>query len=100
MSHMTTYRAASVALDVLEYNYLLPVLRQNMVTSSSGIHCFIGDMEEVIDMLDRLRGLYGCFIDLDSDHKMKRAFFRSHFTRSMEPFRNFMRENGYTTDVY
>ena len=57
---MGMYSAKSYRLTKDEYNYLLPVLRSKMLNSNDDYH-FIGDTEDLEDMLNRLRGLYGHF---------------------------------------
>lgn len=52
MKYSKSYR-----LTKEEYNYLLPVLKEKLLVSSNK-HKFIGNSEELEDMINRLKGLY------------------------------------------
>jgi hypothetical protein len=58
------YSSKSYQLIKNEYNYLLPVLR-NKLSYSNGKYYFVGSSDDLSDMLDRLKGLYDNYDELN-----------------------------------
>ena len=54
------YSLKSYKLLKKEYNYLLPVLRKNLINSNDKYY-FCGNSDELCDMISRLKGLYDHF---------------------------------------
>lgn len=81
------YSLKSYSLTKAEYNYLLPVLRKNLLYKAEiDRYYFCGDTDELFDMLNRLKGMYGYF---DSYNGMIDYACAKH--SSLEPFRNEMK---------
>ena len=59
------YSAKSYQLRKEEYNYLLPVLRSKLLANGDRRY-FTGNSDDLSDMLDRLKGLYGNYDKLNS----------------------------------
>jgi len=59
------YSAKSYQLTKEEYNYLLPVLRNKLLYSNERYY-FIGTSDDLSDMLDRLKGWYDNYDELNS----------------------------------
>ena len=59
------YSTKSYKLTAAEFNYLLPVLRSKMLTRGDD-HYFAGSSEDLEDMLNRLKGLYDHYDNLNS----------------------------------
>lgn len=73
-----------------EYNYLLPVLKDKLLyKGKTDKYYFCGDLDDLKDMLSRLKGLYGCFSDYNAIINYK--CFKDD---NLEPFRNLMLERG------
>ena len=64
------YSTKSYELTVNEYNYLLAVMREKLVNSNNRYY-FIGNSEDLDDMLDRLKGLYDYHKELLAMNKYK-----------------------------
>lgn len=79
---MGMYSLKSYRLTKVEFNYLLPVLR-NKLSSSNDNYYFCGDDGDLDDMLSRLKGLYDYFNDYNSIIN-----YRCFTNSSVEPFRN------------
>lgn len=75
------YSTKSYLLTEAEYNYLLPALKAKL-SYMNNKHYFIGSFEELSDMLNRLKGLYDFYKDLNS----MIAYHCSKFG-NLEPFR-------------
>jgi len=84
------YSDRSYQLRKEEYNYLLPVLgkqtgKRNLF--EQGDRCyFIGNTEELDDMLRRLTGLYDYWDELNPT-----VIYRCGFEGSIYPFRDFIK---------
>lgn len=52
------YGAKAYQLTQEEYNYLLPVLRAKLLYTSDRFYFIADSLEELADMLDRLKGYY------------------------------------------
>lgn len=78
------YSAKSYKLTVDEYNYLLPVLRVKLLYSN-GMHFFIGTSDELSDMLNRLKGLYDMYDELNS-----MTGYKCFINANLKPFRDQM----------
>jgi hypothetical protein len=76
------YSTKSYKLTAKEYNYLLPVLRSKLLYTNDRYY-FIGTFDELPDMLDRLKGLYNTFDELNNMTAYKCAKIYD-----LEPFRN------------
>jgi hypothetical protein len=76
------YSGKSYKLTTEEYNYLLPVLRNKLLYSNEK-HYFTGNIEDLQDMLDRLKGLYDYYKDLNS-----MTAYKCSMNGTLEPFRN------------
>lgn len=81
---MGMYSLKSYRLTRDEYNYLLPVLRKKLVNSNDN-YFFVGDSDELNDMLSRLKGLYNYFGECNPTIQYK-CFKYS----SLESFREFI----------
>ncbi len=64
------YSAKSYELTVNEYNYLLAPLRKKLSYQNDKYY-FIGNSNDLDDMLDRLKGFYDCYIELSNTIKYK-----------------------------
>lgn len=78
---MSMYSLKSYALKKDEYNYLLPVLKGNLNNSTNGYY-FVGDADELDDMLPRLKGLYDYY-----DEYNPIIHYNCFKNGSLEPFR-------------
>ena len=67
-----------------EYNYLLPVLK-NKLSNSNDNYYFLGNGDELDDMLSRLKGLYNYFDDYN-----KIINYRCFSNNNLQPFRLLM----------
>lgn len=76
------YSLKSYQLRREEYNYLLAVLRIKLSSRGDSVY-FIGDSNDLSDMLDRLKGLYGKFDELNS-----MTAYKCFVEGSLMPFRN------------
>lgn len=79
------YSVKSYMLTKDEFNYLLPVLRKKL-NRANGKHYFVGDSEDLDDMLNRLSGLYDYYHGIDS-----KIVYKCFAQGSLKPFRNFVR---------
>ena len=77
MKYSKSYR-----LTKEEYNYLLPVLKEKLLVSSNK-HKFIGNSEELEDMINRLKGLYNYYEELHS-----KVLYKCFCYGSLKPFRD------------
>lgn len=76
------YSAKSFQLTKSEFNYLLPVLK-NKLHQSSDRYCFISDsIDELADMLNRLKGKYDCYDELKN-----MAAYHCSKNGNLNPFR-------------
>ena len=77
------YSDKSYKLNKDEYNYLLPVLRKNLLYKGEiDKHYWTGNPEELDDMLSRLKGLYNYY---NSYNKI--INYKCFKDGSLEPFR-------------
>jgi hypothetical protein len=75
------YSDKSYRLTEEEHNYLLPALNKRLLNSGDNYH-FIGSPDDLTDMLNRLKGLYGYFDDLN-----EMIGYRCFKYGSLDPFR-------------
>ena len=79
------YSAKSFEINTNEFNYLLPVLRKKLL-QSGGKYYFISDnIEDLTDMLNRLKGLYNNYDELKN-----MVAYNCSKNRSLTPFRESM----------
>lgn len=76
------YSTKSYKLTTEEFNYLLPVLRRSLLSREDGRHYFIGTVEDLEDMLNRLKGWYDYYTDLDST-----MIYKCSRDGNLDPFR-------------
>lgn len=76
------YSSKGYRLEKEEYNYLLPVLRTKMLTSGDKYY-FIDLTDGLRDMLDRLKGLYNNYDELNN-----MTCYKCFREGSLVPFRN------------
>ena len=76
------YSLKSYRLTKDEFNYLLPVLRNKLLTRLDS-YFFCGSSEELTDMLNRLKGLYDNYDELKNMISYK-CFIQRH----INPFRS------------
>lgn len=75
------YSTKSYQLRKDEFNYLLPVLKNKL--SSIGDRCFfVGTSYDLDDMLNRLKGLYDYYDDLNN-----MIYYKCFIEGSLMPFR-------------
>ena len=58
------YSARSYQLIKEEFNYLLPVLRKKLYMSGDRFYFTANNIDDLTDMLNRLKGLYNNYDDL------------------------------------
>jgi len=58
------YSAKSYQLTQSEFNYLLPILRNDLLESNNKYYFIAYNIDHLIDMLNRLKGLYDNYNDL------------------------------------
>lgn len=75
------YSLKSYRITKEEFDYLLSVLR-NKLTTSGNSYYFIGSTDDLEDMLNRLKGMYGNYDDLKNMISYK-CFIKC----SINPFR-------------
>lgn len=79
------YSALSYKITEAEFNYLLPVLRSNLSQSDSRFYFISYNIDELDDMLNRLKGLYDYYDELKA-----MLIYKCSFNRSLKPFRDFL----------
>lgn len=77
------YSLKSYKLTIEEYNYLLPVLKDNLSYSNNN-YFFVGSTNELYDMLDRLKGLYDYYEGIN-----KMVYYKCFKHGTLEPFREY-----------
>jgi hypothetical protein len=76
------YSAKSFQLTKDEFNYLLPVLRNKLLQSGDRCYFISNNIDDLTDMLNRLKGLYDNYDDLKN-----MVDYRCSISRSLNPFR-------------
>ena len=76
------YSAKSFQLTKDEFNYLLPVLRSKLLQSGDRCYFISNNIDDLTDMLNRLKGLYDNYDDLKN-----MVDYRCSINRSLNPFR-------------
>ncbi len=76
-----SYSARGYKLTKEEYNYLLPVLRHKLLCSNDN-YSFVGSSDDLADMLDRLKGCYDYYNELNS-----MTAYKCFTASSLAPFR-------------
>lgn len=76
------YSSKSYSLIKEEFNYLLPVLR-NKLFNRGNRYYFNGSSDDLTDMLNRLKGLYGNYDDLKN-----MISYKCFIECSINPFRS------------
>lgn len=79
------YSAKSFQLTKDEFNYLLPVLKKKLSQSHYGYYFISYDIDDLTDMLNRLKGLYDNYDELKS-----MIVYDCSKTDSLNPFRKSM----------
>ncbi len=60
------YSAKSFQLTQKEFNYLLPVLKSKLLQSGDRAYFISDNIEDLTDMLNRLKGLYDNYKEIKS----------------------------------
>lgn len=79
------YSAKSFQLTKEEYNYLLPVLKNKLTQSGDRYYFISNNLEDLTDMLNRLKGLYDNYDELKN-----MVSYKCSMEGSLEPFRKSM----------
>ena len=79
------YLAKSFQLTKNEFNYLLPVLRNKLLVSADRYYFISNNIDDLTDMLNRLKGLYGNYDELKNmvDYKCSVGGSLNPFRKSM-----------------
>lgn len=76
------YSSKSYQLTKEEYNYLLPVLRSKLLYRNERYY-FIGSTDDLSDMLDRLKGVYDNYNEIN-----KTIIYQCFEQGNTNPFRD------------
>ena len=76
------YSAKSFQLTKDEFNYLLPVLRSKLLQSGDRCYFISNNIDDLTDMLNRLKGLYDNYDDLKN-----MVDYKCFVNGSLNPFR-------------
>jgi len=76
------YSAKSFQLTKDEFNYLLPVLRSKLLQSGDRCYFISNNIDDLTDMLNRLKGLYDNYDDLEN-----MVDYKCSVNGSLNPFR-------------
>lgn len=79
------YSAKSYQLTKSEFNYLLPVLRKKLLQRGNECYFIADDIEDLTDMLNRLKGLYDNYDELKS-----MVAYKCSKDGNLKPFRDLM----------
>ena len=77
------YSAKSYQLTKDEFNYLLPVLRKKLLQRCDKCYFIADNIEDLTDMLNRLKGLYDNYDDLKN-----MVEYKCSKEGSLKPFRD------------
>jgi len=77
------YSAKSFQLTKDEFNYLLPVLRSKLLQSGDRCYFISNNIDDLTDMLNRLKGFYDNYNDLGN-----MVDYKCSINGSLTPFRN------------
>lgn len=83
------YSAKSYQLTKDEFNYLLPVMRKKLLQSSDRYYFIADDIDDLTDMLNRVKGLYNNYDEL----KNMVAYYCSKYG-SLKPFRDSLQSDN------
>jgi hypothetical protein len=76
------YSAKSFQLTKDEFNYLLPMLRSELLQSGDRCYFISNNIDDLTDMLNRLKGLYDNYDDLKN-----MVDYKCSVNGSLNPFR-------------
>ncbi len=76
------YSAKSFQLTKEEFNYLLPVLKNRLLVSGDRYYFTSNNIDDLTDMLNRLKGLYDNYNDLAN-----MVDYKCSVNGSLNPFR-------------
>lgn len=82
------YLVKSYLLTIEEFNYLLPAIK-NKLLSRMDSHYFIGSFESLADMINRLKGLYENYNEVNP-----MTIYECSKQGSLEPFRNSLKNTN------